>query len=239
MWVDIRMNRFLTLGALLLVVGCERGAADDGSDIAGSTADVSAEGDGNDPKTASAGRVAGSSEVWGRRVELHMSDADNAGWGSIESGEAGDEAWLDRSFDGGKTWSGGSKLGKTKIPNGQHGWRTLMYEIDAPAKRLVGALRACGKAGNRSEITCTPWLRATTNTKAPLDAAATALMAQYDAGSGTWSSIGWWNSANALTAIIDYSAATGNKTWDYAVANSFDQNKGHNFTNDYMDDTAW
>ncbi|MBX3227026.1 MAG: glycosyl hydrolase [Labilithrix sp.] len=228
---------FLLLGAcLLLVVGC----ADDAEGVLASADELSAEGDGADPAGASGGgRVAASSSVWGRRVALHLSDADGAGWASIEDGEPGDEAWLDRSFDGGKSWSGGSKLGKTKVPNGQRAWRTLMYEIDVPSKRLVGALRACGKAGNRREITCTPWLRARTNTKTPVDAAATALMAQYDAGSGKWPSTGWWNSANALTAIVDYRAATGNTTWDYAIGVTFDRNKSKSFTNDYMDDTAW
>jgi len=227
----------LSLAALFLAVGCQAVATEEADDSADSTADFSTDGDGNDPQGASGGRVAASSEVWGRRIELHLSDADGAGWASIENGEAKDEAWLDRSFDGGKTWDG--RVGKTKIPSGQHAWRTLMYEIDAPAKRLVGALRACGKASDRGEIACTSWLRTTTNTKTPIDAAATALMAQYDAGSGKWPTAGWWNNANALTAIIDYSAATGNKTWDYAVGITFDRNKGHNFTNDYMDDTAW
>ncbi|MFO0739841.1 MAG: glycoside hydrolase family 76 protein [Labilithrix sp.] len=212
-------------------------------DGASQAADINVGGDGSDPARAKTGeRVAATTTVWGRSIRLHLSDADDAGWASIDDGEPGDEAWLDRSFDNGHTWDG--RVGKTKIPNGSRGWRTLMFETGDTAKHLVGALRACGKAGNRAEISCTPWFRARTRSATPVDAAATSLMAQYDFGKGLWKDIGWWNSANALTAIIDYSAATRDKTWLYAIDNTFEKNKRHglgesDFTNDYMDDTAW
>lgn len=41
------------------------------------------------------------------------------GWASITNGGPTDEVWLDRSFDGGRTWSSGSKLGDTTVPSGQ------------------------------------------------------------------------------------------------------------------------
>ena len=57
----------------------------------------------------------------------------------------------------------GGKLGDTKIPQGSHGWRTLMYNIDDPINLGIGAVRACGKAGNKNEVACTPWMRSTVN----------------------------------------------------------------------------
>ncbi|WP_279582110.1 glycoside hydrolase family 76 protein [Fodinicola feengrottensis] len=177
--------------------------------------------------------------VFGRQIVLHISDGDNMGWASIDNGDPTDEVWLDRSFDGGNSWSSGSKLGDTTIPTGQRGWRTLMYNVDDPANHGVGALRACGKAGNRSDIACTPWARSTVNAGTHADAAATALMQFYNNGTGLWNTTGWWNSANDLTALIDYSQRSGSTAYRYAIANTFDKNKGGNFTNDYMDDTGW
>jgi hypothetical protein len=122
------------------------------------------------------------------------------GWASIDTGSPGDEAWLDRSFDGGRTWASGSKLGDTTIPAGHSGWRTLMYNADDWANLGVGALRACGKAGDRAEIACTAWARPTWNAGNRRTAAATALMMSYTTATGLFSTTGWWNSANALTA---------------------------------------
>jgi predicted alpha-1,6-mannanase (GH76 family) len=230
----------LLLGLSLSSVACaspdDASNSDDGA--ASSAADVK---DGSDPAHAQGTeRVAATATVWGRSIRLHLSDADDAGWASIDDGDAGDEAWLDRSFDNGLTWDG--RVGKTKIPNGSRGWRTLMFNIDDGQR--VGALRACGKAGNRAEIACTPWFRGKAHSATPLAAAAASLMAEYDAGKGLWQKIGWWNSANALTAIIDYSAATNDQSYRYAIDNTFEKNKRHNlfetnFTNDYMDDTGW
>src|ERR1041384_896268 len=42
----------------------------------------------------------------GRRISLHLSDADAMAWGSIDNGGAGDSVWLDRTWDGGSTWDG-------------------------------------------------------------------------------------------------------------------------------------
>jgi predicted alpha-1,6-mannanase (GH76 family) len=220
--------------SFLSVVGCEGTV---GVEETSQTESANTAGDRRDPANAKSDRVGGTSSVWGRKITLHLSDPDNAAWASIDNGDPGDEAWLDRSFEGGKRWDG--KVGKTKIPNGQHGWRTLMYDVDDLGAMRVGAMRACGKAGNRPEVTCTSWLRTTVNAGNRLDAAATALMQLYDGGNGKWRDIGWWNTANAMTALLDYEKQTGSRTYSYAIANTFDKNKGHDFTNEYMDDTGW
>ena len=57
----------------------------------------------------------------GRRISLHLSDADAMAWGSIDNGGAGDSVWLDRSWDEGVSWPGGSSLGRVSTPGGATG----------------------------------------------------------------------------------------------------------------------
>jgi hypothetical protein len=40
-------------------------------------------------------------------------------------------------------------------------------------------------------------------------AGAATLQRWYDQSTGLWTSTGWWNAANALTAVIGYSKLTG------------------------------
>jgi predicted alpha-1,6-mannanase (GH76 family) len=196
--------------------------------------------DGRDPALAAGDRIGGTASVGGRDVVLHFSDSDNMVWASITDGEAGDEVWLDRSFDGARTWEpDGSRLGHTTVPSGQQGWRTLMYNVDNPDARQIGAVRACAKPGDEPEGACTPWARSTVNATTRVDAAATALMQFYNQRRGLWDTTGWWNSANALTALIDYSQRTGSRTYRYAIATTFNRNEDTNFINEYIDDTGW
>ena len=218
---------------LLLIAGCAV-STDEGD--AESTGDAVTSGDRRDPAIAKNDRTPGSGEVWGRTIRLHVSDADNAAWASIDNGNPGDEAWLDRSYDGGTHWDG--HVGKTTIPSGRRGWRTMMYTVDDLAAHHIGAVRACGKAGDRQEIACSPWFHTTANSENRVDAAATALMGKYDYGKGLWE-VGWWRSANALTTMLDYFEVTGTTTYRYAIGNTFDRNKGHSYTNEFMDDTGW
>ncbi|MEV8547164.1 glycoside hydrolase family 76 protein [Streptomyces sp. NPDC051572] len=198
--------------------------------------------DARDPALSPGDRQPVSATIYSRSIALHFDDTDAMGWASITNGSPGDEVWLDRSFDGGRTWASGSKLGDTTIPAGQGGWRTLMYNVDDWNALGVGALRACGKAGDRAEIACTSWARTTWNAGSRPTAAATALMQSYNLGTGLFDTTGWWNSANALTALIDNARVTGMGSYKYAIANTYDRNlsaQGGNFTNDYIDDTGW
>ncbi len=198
--------------------------------------------DAHDPSTSPGDRVPVTSTLFGRTFKLHLDDSDAMGWASVEGGSAGDEVWMDRSFDGGKTWSDGSKLGDTTIPSGSTGWRTLMYNNDDWNNLGVGALRACGKAGDRTDITCTAWARTTWNAADRRRAAATALMMSYDRGSKLFGGNGWWTSANALTAIIDNARDTGMPSYEYAISQTYNAQinaQEGNFTNDYLDDTGW
>ncbi len=198
--------------------------------------------DAHDPAVAQGDRTPVTTTIYGRSIVLHFDDTDAMGWASIDTGSAGDEVWLDRSFDGGRSWSSGSKLGDTTVPSGQSGWRTLMYNVDDWNNQGVGALRACGKAGDRAEIACTPWARTTWNAGNRRTAAATGLMTLYNNGTGLFDTTGWWNSANALTAVIDNIRVTGMPSYTYAIARTYDKNlsaQGGQFRNDYIDDTGW
>jgi predicted alpha-1,6-mannanase (GH76 family) len=198
--------------------------------------------DARDPALAPNDRASVSTTLFGRTITLHFDDADAMGWASIENGNPGDEVWLDRSMDGGRTWSAGSRLGNTAIPSGQRGWRTQMYNVDDWNNLGVGALRACGKAGDRADIACTPWARTTWNAWDRRTAAATALMQDYSLTSGLFDTTGWWNSANALNALIDNARVSGMQSYRYAIGKTYDLNLNKfegQFRNDYIDDTGW
>lgn len=63
----------------------------------------------------------------------------------------------------------------------------------------------------------------------------------YSRRTGLWKSTGWWNSANALTAVIGYSRATGDRAHLGVVGNTFAKARRRNagFINEYFDDNLW
>ncbi len=197
--------------------------------------------DARDPALSAQDRVPVTAGLSGRSIALHFDDADAMGWASIDNGAAGDGVWLDRSMDGGRTWSTGSRLGVTTVPSGQRGWRTLMYNVDDWNALGVGALRACGTVAGGA-IACTPWARTTWNAGDRRTAAATALMMSFDRTTKLFGGNGWWTAANALTAVIDNIRVTGMGSYQYAIGATYDKNlgaQGGNFTNEYLDDTGW
>jgi predicted alpha-1,6-mannanase (GH76 family) len=197
-----------------------------------------------------AGQASGGAEpvpattLSGRTIRLHV-DATAMAWATIEAGAPGDEVWLDRSWDGGATWPDGSSLGRLSTPSGGTGTRTAMYATRDPRGRHYGgAVRACGRAVTGQSGSCTAWARPAVSRPA---AAADALMYSYDPYTGWWPS-SWWNSAVALTALIDH----GDPQYDWVIGRTFDQNKGTfaagqrgtdpiegNFVSRAIDDSAW
>jgi predicted alpha-1,6-mannanase (GH76 family) len=72
-------------------------------------------------------------------------------------------------------------------------------------------------------------------------AAAGALQRWYRPRTGLWKSAGWWNGANALTAVIQYSQRTGERGYLAVIETTFAraQRVHPGFSNDYYDDDGW
>jgi predicted alpha-1,6-mannanase (GH76 family) len=66
-----------------------------------------------------------------------------------------------------------------------------------------------------------------------------ALQGWYNRATGLWESTGWWNSANALEAVIDFSLRTKTTTYQGIISTTFEKNKKGNFLNKYYDDEGW
>ncbi|WP_237774485.1 glycoside hydrolase family 76 protein [Actinosynnema sp. ALI-1.44] len=188
-----------------------------------------------------------STSIFGRTVRLHT-DQNGMAWGSIEAGGRGDEIWLDRSWDAGTSWPGGSSLGRTPITTGASTRTTMFATRDPRGRHYGGAVRACGREASHAQGSCTAWARPVQNKP---HAAADALMYSYDPYQGWWPS-SWWNTAATLTALIDYAARTGNRQYDWVIGRTFDVNRGAfpagqrgtdpiegNFISRAIDDAAW
>ncbi|MBK6281274.1 MAG: DUF1080 domain-containing protein [Draconibacterium sp.] len=75
----------------------------------------------------------------------------------------------------------------------------------------------------------------------------------YNPETGLWQTTGWWNAANVLTSIIRYTAASGDKTYEWVIENTFlktkkivapasqdyPEQRTENYINEYYDDEGW
>jgi predicted alpha-1,6-mannanase (GH76 family) len=68
-----------------------------------------------------------------------------------------------------------------------------------------------------------------------------ALQHWYRPRTGRWRTTGWWNAANALTAVIAYTQRTGDPTYAGTVERTFvaARRKSADFINEYYDDNGW
>ncbi|KAH8879954.1 family 76 glycoside hydrolase [Thozetella sp. PMI_491] len=163
-----------------------------------------------------------STSLSGRTIQLHM-DSRGMAWATISGGAAGDEIWMDRSWDEGATWPDGSSMGRVSTPSGATGTQTIMITTrDVKALLFGGAVRACGRAVTGANGSCTSWARPSDNKAA---AAANALMWPYQPDTAWWLS-SWWNSAVAVTSLIDYMKRSGDKQYQWVVDRTFEVNKG-------------
>ncbi|WP_327139209.1 glycoside hydrolase family 76 protein [Nocardia sp. NBC_01327] len=142
--------------------------------------------------------------VWTRTITLIR--ADGAAAASIENGQPGDSAWLDRSDK--KFRPRDEIFGAASIPASTATQRGPFYRYAG------GLLRACGKAADRPEIRCTRW---TAPADPPPDQrmrAVERLLDRYDHGTGLWEhDASTWQSAKALTTVIDYMGRTGDRQY--------------------------
>jgi predicted alpha-1,6-mannanase (GH76 family) len=72
-------------------------------------------------------------------------------------------------------------------------------------------------------------------------AAVSTLQRWYSPQSGLWRSTGWWNAANALTAVIRYMQLTGDRGYLRVIETSFRraQRRHRGFVNRFFDDNGW
>jgi predicted alpha-1,6-mannanase (GH76 family) len=72
-------------------------------------------------------------------------------------------------------------------------------------------------------------------------AAVRALQGWYVPRTGLWKSAGWWNAANALTAVIGYARHTGDDRHAQVVATTFRRARRRHpdFVNMFFDDNGW
>jgi predicted alpha-1,6-mannanase (GH76 family) len=73
------------------------------------------------------------------------------------------------------------------------------------------------------------------------DDAVDALQRWYNPRTGLWRRAGWWNSANALTAVIQHSQRTGEDRYRHVIETTFGRARRVNagFSNEYYDDDGW
>jgi predicted alpha-1,6-mannanase (GH76 family) len=65
------------------------------------------------------------------------------------------------------------------------------------------------------------------------------LQSWYSPKTGLWKTTGWWNSANALTALIDYSRVAHSSRYRTALTQTYAVNIHSGYINDYYDDEGW
>jgi len=67
------------------------------------------------------------------------------------------------------------------------------------------------------------------------------LQSWYDPATGLYRTTGWWNSANAITTLADYSLATGDNQYEGVFPNVLTaaQHTSAGFLNNFYDDEGW
>ncbi|GAB2530396.1 hypothetical protein GCM10027167_38590 [Nocardia heshunensis] len=140
---------------------------------------------------------------WSRVIALNA--VEGMATATIGNGGPGDSVWLDRRSDLDGT---AVKLETVTVAPGATAANT------PPHSYAGSALRACGKVADRPEIRCSRWSDAQ---DAPPDRRMRALerlLDRYDHATGLWENdASTWRSADALGAVVDYMARTGDRQY--------------------------
>ncbi|GAA2244874.1 glycoside hydrolase family 76 protein [Rarobacter faecitabidus] len=240
-------NRYTRAGAVLVAALMATGLGITAGASTAFAAVCNKKCDATDPAQAGTTRVADVKTTAGPTIQIVFDETNAMGFGTVESSQQGDTVWVDRSFDGGRSWE---KLGTTTNP-GLGGWRTQMYNVDDWGNTKVGAMRACGQRPGGG-VACTQWTRATWNAGNRVDAAATAMMMYYNQSIKLFqtsydSSFGpTWGGAISTSALIRAAKATNLPSYRYVISRTFDEYKNKTygsgysgFNNQYSDDTGW
>ena len=100
---------------------------------------------------------------------------------------------------------------------------------------LAAILTSCGGGGSSGRTSSASEL--TLLQKANLGIVK--LQTWYTQSTGLWQTTGWWNAANAVTVLVEYSRLSGSSQYLPAVQNAFTVNSGGGFINNYYDDEGW
>ncbi len=65
------------------------------------------------------------------------------------------------------------------------------------------------------------------------------LQGWYAQETGLWRTTNWWNAANAVTVIANYSRLSGDSQYLPALENTYEHNAAKDFRNEYYDDEGW
>ncbi|MFT4111180.1 glycoside hydrolase family 76 protein [Silvibacterium sp.] len=106
----------------------------------------------------------------------------------------------------------------------------------------VVATSAAGNSTPSPQVSTDPL----TGSDGKAESAVEELQTYYDSSTGLFNTTGWWNSANALNAIIDYMKRTGSRTYLSDVSNTFAKAVNEapsptpgDFIDTAYDDTQW
>ena len=111
----------------------------------------------------------------------------------------------------------------------------------------LGLLSGCAasRVRNRQSVSAPPAV-GVTYLQHSKDAVQT-LQTWYEPSTGLYRTTGWWNSANAITVLVDYVRASQSTEYDQVLANTFtaaqktteDKKPRRGFLNKYLDDEGW
>ncbi len=65
------------------------------------------------------------------------------------------------------------------------------------------------------------------------------LQSMYNPETGQWFDVPWWQQANALETVIDYSSLTHSTAYLDDITDTFEHNNQQSFLDGYYDDEGW
>lgn len=71
------------------------------------------------------------------------------------------------------------------------------------------------------------------------DAGIAALQQWYEPGTGLWESTDWWNAANIVRVLLDYSLCSQASLFSHIIEHTFRAHQSGRFLNNYYDDEGW
>jgi predicted alpha-1,6-mannanase (GH76 family) len=115
--------------------------------------------------------------------------------------------------------------------------RTCLYIVIMLAAILGASAHAQTVAPSTAASNTPPPAQIQKQTLAGIDK----LQSWYTQSTGLYQTTGWWNSANALTMLADYSFVARTASYTTVFSNSFQQAQKTNsgFLNNYYDDEGW